>query len=215
MHMPSSSTKDSRQYKKGDMSAVVGNKTPIQNNKHSKSSTLTQNCFLLSIMRISLIVPAILATTVIAGPVQTRAGCTATSYEQIAGTKGCSAIVIQGPFTVPANKKIDLTGLKTGTTIKITGTITFAKGNLGKDHDLVTIGGSNINIDGTKGVFDGNGPAYWDGKGGNGGVNKPKFVRLRKMSGSITGLTILRSPVHTFSVNNCNGLILKDITIDN
>lgn len=56
-------------------------------------------------------------------PVQERAGCVATSYDQIAGTKGCSAITIQGPFTVPANKKIDLTGLKTGTTIKISMTI--------------------------------------------------------------------------------------------
>ncbi|KAG0357658.1 hypothetical protein BGZ54_000236 [Gamsiella multidivaricata] len=132
-----------------------------------------------------------------------RAACTATSYDGIAGTKSCSAIVIQGPFTVPANKKVDLTGLKAGTTIKITGTITFAKGNLGKNDDLVTISGTNIKIDGSNGILNGSGPKYWDGKGGNGGVNKPKFVRLSNLSGSITGLTILGSPVHTFSINNC------------
>ncbi|KAF9100967.1 hypothetical protein BGX27_000164 [Mortierella sp. AM989] len=166
-------------------------------------------------MRISAIVAALMATTVIAGPIEKRAGCTATSYDQIAGTKGCSSIVIQGPFTVPANKKIDLSGLKTGARVKIIGTITFEKGNLSKENFLIILGGTNIHVDGTKGIFNGNGPKYWDGKGGNGGVNKPKFIRLSKMSGSLTGLTLLASPVHTFSVNNCNGLLIKDITIDN
>ncbi|KAI8595552.1 endopolygalacturonase PGb, partial [Dissophora ornata] len=95
------------------------------------------------------------------------------------------------------------------------GTITFAKGNLDQDNFLVTIGGTNINIDATKGIFNGNGPLYWDGKGANSGVNKPKFVRLTKMSGSITGLTILGSPIHTFSINGCKGLTLSGVTIDN
>ncbi|KAG0278824.1 hypothetical protein BGZ96_002218 [Linnemannia gamsii] len=166
-------------------------------------------------MKFLLIISALAATAVMAAPAKGRAACVATSYDQIAGTKGCSAITIQGPFTVPANKKIDLTGLKSGTTIKISGTITFAKGNLDKNNDLVTIGGTNIKIDGTSGKFDGNGPLYWDGKGGNGGVNKPKFVRLSKMSGSITGLTIVNSPVHTFAVNGCHGLTLTNITVDN
>ncbi|KAG0307903.1 hypothetical protein BGZ97_000238 [Linnemannia gamsii] len=166
-------------------------------------------------MKFLSIITAFAATAVMAAPTKERAGCVATTYDQIAGTKGCSAITIQGPFTVPANKKIDLTGLKTGTTIKIAGVITFAKGNLDKNNDLVTIGGTNIKIDGTSGTFDGSGPLYWDGKGGNGGVNKPKFVRLSKMSGSITGLTIIGSPVHTFAVNGCHDLTLTKITIDN
>ncbi|KAF8925628.1 hypothetical protein BGZ58_000638, partial [Dissophora ornata] len=109
-------------------------------------------------MRVSAIAAAILATAVTATSIEKRSGCTATSYSQIAGTKSCSAIVIQGPFTVPANQKIDLTGLKTGSTVKIVGTITFAKGNLNKDNFLVTIGGTNINVDATKGIFNGNGP---------------------------------------------------------
>lgn len=133
--------------------------------------------------------------------------------------------------------------------LTLAGTITFAKGTLDDNNDLVTIGGANIKVDGTSGTFDGSGPVsfiiflshcslrnvmhdllgpnltfllitvtkqlYWDGKGGNGGVNKPKFVRLSKMSGSITGLTVIGSPVHTFAVNGCHGLTLTDITIDN
>ncbi|GJJ77439.1 hypothetical protein EMPS_09798 [Entomortierella parvispora] len=166
-------------------------------------------------MKFLPIITAFAATTVMATSTKGRSGCVATSYDQIAGTKGCSAITIQGPFTVPANNIIDLSGLKAGTTIKITGTITFAKGNLDENNYLVTIGGTNIKVDGTRGTFNGNGPLYWDGKGGNGGVNKPKFVRLSKMSGSITGLTIIGSPVHTFAVNGCQGLALTNITIDN
>ncbi|KAF9432072.1 hypothetical protein BGZ76_011303 [Entomortierella beljakovae] len=166
-------------------------------------------------MRITAIFVAILATTAAASSLEKRASCTARSYNEIPGTLGCSTIVIQGPFTVPANKKIDLTNLKAGTTLKIVGKITFAKGNLGKNDDLVTIGGSNIKIDGTKGTFDGNGPQYWDGKGGNGGVNKPKFIRLKKLSGSLTGLTVINVPVHTFAINNCQGLRIHGVTIDN
>ncbi|KAF9118407.1 hypothetical protein BGX30_004591 [Mortierella sp. GBA39] len=166
-------------------------------------------------MKFLLIISAFVATAVVAAPAKGLAGCVATSYDQIAGTKACTAITIQGPFTVPANKKIDLTGLKTGTTIKITGTITFAKGNLDVNNDLVTIGGTNINIDSTSGTFNGSGPLYWDGKGGNGGVNKPKFIRLSKMSGSITGLKVIDSPVHTFAISGCNGLTLTNITVDN
>ncbi|KAF9344318.1 hypothetical protein BGX26_004531 [Mortierella sp. AD094] len=166
-------------------------------------------------MKIFAIITAFAATAVIASPIEKRAGCTATSYEQIAGTKSCSSIAIQGPFTVPANKVIDLSGLKAGTTVKITGTITFAKGNLDINNDLITFSGTNIKVDGTSGTLDGSGPQYWDGKGGNGGVNKPKFVRLEKMSGSIVGLTLLGSPVHTFAINGCQGLTLKNITIDN
>ncbi|RUP43970.1 hypothetical protein BC936DRAFT_150128 [Jimgerdemannia flammicorona] len=113
--------------------------------------------------RIAAIVAAFLATAAIVGPVRKRAGCTATSYDEIAGTKSCSATAIHGPSTVPAEKKVDLTGLKTGTTITISA---------------------------------------------NGGINKPKFIRLSKMSGSTTGLTTIGSPIHTFSINNCKGLTL-------
>ncbi|KAF9171048.1 hypothetical protein BGX21_008078 [Mortierella sp. AD011] len=168
-------------------------------------------------MRISAIITALVATAVIgsASPIEKRSSCTATSYDQIAGTKSCSTIVIQGPFTVPANKMIDLTKLKTGTTVKIIGTITFAKGTLSKSNYLITFSGTNLKIDGTKGTLNGSGPQYWDGKGSNGGVKKPKFIRLSKVSGTLTGLTIVGSPIHTFSVNGCQGLTISDVTIDN
>ncbi|RUO96458.1 hypothetical protein BC936DRAFT_142016 [Jimgerdemannia flammicorona] len=128
-------------------------------------------------LRIAAIITAFLATTAVASPVEIDSSCTATSYDQIAATKTCTAITIQGPFTVPANSKIDLTGLITGTTITIkraqkiplkhnfefdpfvsAGKITFAKGTLDESNNLVTIGGSDITIDGSNGSFDGSGP---------------------------------------------------------
>ncbi|RUS24062.1 pectin lyase fold/virulence factor, partial [Jimgerdemannia flammicorona] len=166
-------------------------------------------------LRIAAIITAFLATTAVASPVEIDSSCTATSYDQIAATKTCTAITIQGPFTVPANSKIDLTGLITGTTITITGKITFAKGTLDESNNLVTIGGSDITIDGSNGSFDGSGPDYWDGGGAFGGINKPKFIRLQSLSGTIKGLTVVGSPVQTFIIYRCTGLTLSGITIDN
>ncbi|KAJ1550579.1 hypothetical protein HK096_006138, partial [Nowakowskiella sp. JEL0078] len=141
--------------------------------------------------------------------------CTATSYAGIANVKSCTSILLKGPFTVPANNVIDLTGLKSGTTIQITGTITFAKGTLDKTNDLLTIGGSSITVDGTGGILDGSGPSYWDGLGANGGVNKPKFIRLKIASGTFKNLKVVNSPIHTFSVSASSSLTISGVTIDN
>jgi polygalacturonase len=128
----------------------------------------------------------------------------------------CNPLTIQGPFTVPANKMIVLSGLASGTKVYFKGTITFAKGTLDDSNFLVTIDkGYSLVIDGTGATFNGNGPQYWDGKGSNGGVNKPKFFRLNGLNGgSLTGLTILGSPVHTFSVKASN-FTIDGVTIDN
>jgi polygalacturonase len=81
---------------------------------------------------------------------------------------------------------------------------------------LVQISGSNIKVVGAPGsVLDGQGQLYWDGKGSNGGSKKPKFFSLSNVKQStISGITIHNTPVHTFSVSNCENVILKDITID-
>jgi len=140
--------------------------------------------------------------------------CTFTSYAAITGVSKCSAITLQGPFTVPSNKVIDLSGLASGTTLNITGTITFAHGTLDKSNYLLTIGGQDLVIDGTTGVLNGNGPLYWDGQGANGGVPKPKFIRLNQISGKLGGLKIVGSPIHTFSIQ-ASTFTIDGVTIDN
>jgi polygalacturonase len=143
------------------------------------------------------------------------ASCTFNSYDAIKDVSSCNPLTLQGPFTVPANKKIELTGLASGTHVNIRGEITFAKGTLDKSNYLLTFGGNNLVIDGTGATLNGNGPEYWDGQGGNGGVPKPKFVRLNGLQGgSLKGLKIVGSPVQTFSVK-ANNFTFDSVTIDN
>jgi len=147
-------------------------------------------------------------------PEEPLAACTFTSYASITGVTKCSPLTLQGPFTVPANKVIDLTGLASGTNVNFRGTITFAKGTLTSSNYLLTIGGNDLVIDGTGGTLDGSGPEYWDGQGSNGGVPKPKFIRLNGLSGgSFKGLKVIGSPIQTFSVKASN-FTIDGVTID-
>ena len=65
-------------------------------------------------------------------------------------------------------------------------------------------------------VLDGQGARWWDGKGSNGGKKKPKFFSAHKLiSSTITGISILDSPVQVFSIDGSQSLALNDITVDN
>jgi len=147
-------------------------------------------------------------------PGEPLAACTFKSYDEIKSVSSCNPLTLQGPFTVPANKKIELTGLASGTHVNIRGTITFAKGTMDKSNYLITFSGSNLEIDGTGATLNGNGPEYWDGQGGNGGVPKPKFIRLNGVNGgTFKGLKVIGSPVQVFSVKASN-FTIDSVTID-
>jgi polygalacturonase len=77
----------------------------------------------------------------------------------------------------------------------------------------VSVSGTNVTIIGAPGsFFNGN----WDGKGGGGGKKKPKFFQAHNLVNSIiSGITIVNSPVHVFSISGAKGLTLDSITIDN
>ena len=81
---------------------------------------------------------------------------------------------------------------------------------------LVSVSGTDITVTGASGsVLDGQGALWWDGKGTNGGKKKPKFFYAHKMiSSTITGISILNSPVQVFSIDNSQDLALNGITID-
>jgi polygalacturonase len=83
----------------------------------------------------------------------------------------CTAITLQD-ISAPTNSTIVLTGLKAGTVVTFAGTTTFAFTNI-STFDPITIGGAGITVQGAPGhVIEGNGAAYWDGIGSNGGVPK-------------------------------------------
>jgi polygalacturonase len=79
---------------------------------------------------------------------------------------------------VPAGDTLDLSKLKSGTTVTFTGTTTF--GYKEWEGPLVKFGGTNVHAQGS-GVLDGNGAQYWDGQGSNGGKSAlcPACMRLR------------------------------------
>ncbi|CAB0000748.1 unnamed protein product, partial [Nesidiocoris tenuis] len=74
----------------------------------------------------------------------------------------------------------------------------------------------NITVTGAPGhLIDCDGKRWWDGRGGNGGVKKPKFFFARLTDSSIVNLNVKNTPVHAFSINTCKNLLVSGITIDN
>ncbi|KAI1343760.1 endopolygalacturonase [Xylariaceae sp. FL0016] len=141
--------------------------------------------------------------------------CTFTSAAAASESKSsCSDIVLSG-ITVPAGETLDLTDLNDGTTVTFEGTTTFEYEEW--EGPLISFSGTGITVQGASDhVIDGNGAAWWDGEGSNGGKTKPKFFYAHKMiSSSITGLNVKNTPVQGFSINGASDLTLQDITIDN
>ncbi|KAI5777619.1 glycoside hydrolase [Geopyxis carbonaria] len=132
--------------------------------------------------------------------VSKRDSCTITSTSAIsAAISSCSTITIS-TLEVPAGETLDLTDLNDGT-----------------NGPLISISGTSITITGASGhLLNGGGEQWWDGKGSNGGVTKPKFFYAHSLKQStITGLNVKNTPVQGFSVNSANDLTITDVTIDN
>ena len=116
---------------------------------------------------------SLVTATPLLASLENRASCTFTdAASAIKGKTSCSTITLSG-ITVPAGTTLDLTGLKDGTKVIFSGTTSF--GYKEWSGPLISVSGNNILIQGASGhVINGNGAAWWDGKGGNGGKTKPK-----------------------------------------
>lgn len=145
------------------------------------------------------------------------AGCTATAYDDIADIiASCTNIVLDN-ISAPASSTIDLSHLQAGTTVTFSGTTSFGT-TADSDFDPIVVKGTNITITGAEGhVIDGNGAAYWDGQGSNGGTDKPNhfFVAKNVVNGVISNLNIQNWPVHCFSITGAKGLTISGLTLDN
>lgn len=143
--------------------------------------------------------------------------CTVTQYADVsAAVANCTAITLSD-IAVPGGQTLDLTKLKTGASVTFAGKTTFEyfDGNI----DLIKVGGTDITITAEPdAIIDGNGQAWWDGLGSNGGVSKPNhFITVSKANGASTikNLYIQNWPVHCFSISNSNGLTIYNITLNN
>lgn len=102
--------------------------------------------------------------------------------------KIAAGIAIADFQTVPAGKALDLSGLATNTNVNMKGDITFASGT-NWAGPLFVIKGTNVNFQGNGYTFNGNGQDYWDTKGSNGGVTKPKMAKISNSGSFRVGTT--------------------------
>jgi len=112
------------------------------------------------------------------------AGCTFTDAAKAAsGVKNCKNVVLSG-IAVPAGETLDLSDAADGTTFTFEGTITF--GYKEWAGPLVRFAGSDITVQGADGhLIDAGGAKWWDGKGTNGGKDKPKFFYAHDLIASV------------------------------
>jgi len=140
-----------------------------------------------------------------------------TTYAAIpAAIAACTDIVLDG-ITVPGKSTIDLSTLKRGAKVTFKGRTFWEYANA--NYPFIAVGGKDIEITAARGaILDGNGQAWWDGLGSNGGVAKPNhFIEMKNVTGksSIHDVYIQNYPVHCFSVSNCADLDIYRITLNN
>ncbi|KAF2138743.1 glycoside hydrolase family 28 protein [Aplosporella prunicola CBS 121167] len=130
------------------------------------------------------------------------------------GKADCTSIVLKD-ITVPAGETLDLSDLADNTQVEFQGTTSFEYDEW--EGPLIRFSGTGLTISGAEGhLINGNGAKWWDGKGTNGGKDKPKFFYAHDMKQStIKGLNIKNTPVQGFSINSSEDLTLDSITIDN
>ncbi|KAF2224140.1 the polygalacturonase [Elsinoe ampelina] len=168
-------------------------------------------------MHSPILLTALAAGVAVAAPATNvaRASCTFTDAKTAIARKGsCTAIVLNG-IVVPAGTTLDMTGLKSGTTVTFQGTTTF--GYKEWAGPLVSFSGTGVTIQGASGhVIDFGGSKYWDGKGSNGGKTKPKsFYAHKLISSTIQNLNVKNTPIQFMSINGAQNLNVKNVVMDN
>lgn len=149
----------------------------------------------------------------------TACSTTVTAFTDIpTAVASCTSITLQS-ITVPGNNSILLSKLLPNTHVTFAGTTFFQFSNAtASTLNMITVTGTNVTVSGAPGhLIDGNGPAWWDGQGSNGGVPKPDhFFVVSKVLGTsvIQNLNIKNYPVHCFDITGCVGLTLQNITLD-
>ncbi|KUI61334.1 putative endopolygalacturonase D [Cytospora mali] len=142
--------------------------------------------------------------------------CTVTAFASISSAvKSCTNILLSD-VSAPASSTMKL-ALQTGASLTFAGNTTFGT-TVDSDFDPIVLSGTDITVTGAPGhIIDGNGPAYWDGEGSNGGSDKPDhfFVVKKVRNAIIENLNIKNWPTHCFYISNAIGLTMNGLTLDN
>ncbi|TFK74072.1 polygalacturonase [Pluteus cervinus] len=141
-----------------------------------------------------------------------KGGCIGeiSSLDDVPTAQTCSTVNINS-FTVPPGVGFTL-NLTNGATVNLNGNVLF--GNMSWSGPLFTVSGDNITFNGNGNIFDGGGPFYWDGLGGNGGVEKPAPMMKIKISGTYSNVVVLNSPERAYSVSNPGPLVMRNLIVD-
>ncbi|KAJ7626171.1 pectin lyase fold/virulence factor [Roridomyces roridus] len=151
-------------------------------------------------------------STAVTPPRKIGKRCTGTieSLADVAAAQECTTINIAG-FTVPAGQTFAISA-PDGAVISMTGQITFPFAAWA--GPLMKISGNNLVFNGNNHNLDGQGASYWDGMGGNGGVEKPAPMVTLDMSGTFENVVVLNSPQRAIAINT-NGLTVSGVTVNN
>ncbi|KAJ5460389.1 uncharacterized protein N7458_001941 [Penicillium daleae] len=143
--------------------------------------------------------------------------CVVSEYASLSSAvKSCTNIVLSNLYAPPSST-IDLQSLQTGATVTFAGTTTFGD-TYDDDFDPIVVSGHDITITGAEGhVIEGNGAAYWDGEGSNGGQDKPDhfFVVKKTYNSKITNLNIMNWPVHCFDITGSQNVVISGLVLNN
>ncbi|KAJ5093593.1 hypothetical protein N7456_009454, partial [Penicillium angulare] len=147
----------------------------------------------------------------------TGSACVVSEYASLSSAvESCTNIVLSDLYAPPSST-IDLSSLQTGASVTFAGTTTFGD-TFDDDFDPIIISGTNITITGAAGhVIEGNGEAYWDGEGSNGGQDKPDHFIVVKDAyySEITNLNIVNWPVHCFEIEDVEHLTISGLVLNN
>ncbi|EEA21242.1 hypothetical protein TMatcc_009352 [Talaromyces marneffei ATCC 18224] len=178
------------------------------------SSALTLTT--VSSVSVPLISPSVTTSTPMAASSATS--CICTDYSQISSAvTSCTNIVLSN-IAAPNGSAIDLSGLQAGTTVTFDGSTTFGFTNSSSFNPMI-ISGVGITITANPGaIIDGNGQAYWDGLGSNGGVPKPDhFIVVKRVTANsvVKNLYIQNWPTHLFSISSSSDVVFQDLVLNN
>ncbi|KAG5899494.1 hypothetical protein JTB14_015204 [Gonioctena quinquepunctata] len=145
--------------------------------------------------------------------VAVREDCIIKEFSQVeAVSANCDNIVVSN-LEVPAGQTLDFQFKKPGVTITFEGKTTF--GFQAWAGPLLRIQAKGITVQGAPGsVLDGQGPLYWDGKGGK-GLKKPKFFKIKATGGSVfKNINLKNCPVQCTSIGMSDSVTLSGWNID-
>jgi len=144
--------------------------------------------------------------------IATASGVQVSNYDELAAAKLSTHITLRD-LHVPDGVTLDLTNLNEGTTVEFAGRTTF--GYKEWAGPLVRVSGKHVRIVGLPGnLLDGEGVRWWDGKGGNGGKTKPRFMEVNIDDSIVTGLNIKNPPAWCFVANYCKNVHISNVNID-